>query len=98
MEARQETGFVAEVTSSHYFVQQSEVSWLPNCAFHIDYILYLHKKKSDFIDQINKSGGGGLTLLLQDSELTDFCHFLCKSFDFEDASTCKVGASFIGLQ
>ena len=55
-------------------------------------------KKSDFIDQLNKSGGGGLTLSLRDSELTDFYHYLCKSFDFDDESNRKVGASFIGLQ
>ena len=55
-------------------------------------------KKSDFIDQINKSGGGGLTLSLRDSELTDFYHFLCKGFDFEDDNNRKLGASFIGLQ
>ena len=53
-------------------------------------------KKSDFIDQINKSGGG-LTLSLRDLELTDFYHFLCKTFDFEDESNRKLGASFIGL-
>ena len=55
-------------------------------------------KKSDFIDQINESGGGGLTLSLRDSELTDFYHFLCKGFDFEDDNNRKLGASFIGLQ
>ena len=55
-------------------------------------------KKSDFIDQLNRSGGGGLTLSLRDSELTDFYHYLCKAFNFEDESNRKFGASFIGLQ
>ena len=54
--------------------------------------------RNDFIDQLNRSGGGGLTLSLRDSKLTDFYHYVCKGFNFEDESNRKVGASFAGLQ
>lgn len=103
VEAREETGFVAEVTSSHlsekvkkhYQANKCLMSTLyRDCFFTTNSV----HKKSDFIDQLNRSGGGGLTLSLRDSELTDFYHYLCKAFNFEDKSNRKVGASFIGLQ
>ena len=43
-------------------------------------------KKSDFIEQINRSSGGGLTLSLRDHEITEFYHFLKKKFNFDDNS------------
>lgn len=55
-------------------------------------------KQADFIEQINRSSGGGLTLSLRDSEVTDFYHFLKNKFEFEDENKRKYGSSTIGLQ
>ena len=55
-------------------------------------------KKADFIEQINRSSGGGLTLSFRDSEVTDFYHFLKNRFEFSDPSKRKIGSSTIGRQ
>lgn len=55
-------------------------------------------KKNDFIEQINRTSGGGLTLSLRDYEVTEFYHFLKKKFPFSDQQSRKHGSAVIGLQ
>ena len=55
-------------------------------------------KKADFIEKINRSSGGGLTLSLCDNEVTEFYHYLKNKFEFEHENNRKVGSSTIGLQ
>lgn len=55
-------------------------------------------KKNDFIEQINRSSGGGLTLSLRDHEVTEFYHFLKRRFSFDDENNRKRGSAVVGLQ